>query len=169
MERQEINLVWFKRDLRFTDHEPLFFAQQSGLPLLLIYIFEPSVMAYHDSDVRHWRFVFESLKEMNEKLKSINANIYIFHNEAKTVFETLINSFTIHTVFSSQEIGNGLTYERDKEIKKLLQNHNVKWKEYQTNGIIRKLKSRKEWQKRWEEKMLSQPSIVVENELNVIH
>jgi len=169
MGRQEINLVWYKRDLRFIDHEPLYFAQQSGLPLLLVYIFEPSVMAYHDSDVRHWRFVFESLMEMNEKLKSINAKIYIFHNEAKTVFKTLLNSLTINTVFSSQEIGNGLTYERDKEIKKLLQNHNVKWKEYQTNGIIRKLKSRKEWQKRWEEKMLSQPSIVIENELNVIH
>ncbi len=169
MVRQEINLVWFKRDLRFTDHEPLYFAQQSGLPLLLIYIFESSVMAYHDSDVRHWRFVYESLREMNEKLKSINAKIYIFHNEAKMVFETLLNSFTINTVFSSQEIGNGLTYERDKEIKNLFQNHNVTWKEYQTNGIIRKLKSRKEWQKRWEEKMLSEPRIVVENELNVIH
>jgi deoxyribodipyrimidine photo-lyase len=169
MVRQEINLVWFKRDLRFTDHEPLYFAQQSGLPLLLIYIFEPSVMAYHDSDVRHWRFVYESLREMNEKLKSINAQIFIFHNEAKMVFETLLNSLSINTVFSSQEIGNGLTYERDKEIKNLFQNHNVTWKEYQTNGIVRKLKSRKDWQKRWEEKMLSEPKIVVENELNVIH
>ena len=65
MEKQKINIVWFKRDLRFTDHEPLYFAQQSGLPLLLVYIFEPSVMSYHDSDVRHWRFVYESLKEMN--------------------------------------------------------------------------------------------------------
>lgn len=162
-------MVWYKRDLRFTDHEPLYFAQQSGLPLLLIYIFEPSVMAYHDSDVRHWRFVYESLREMNEKLKSINAQIFIFHNEAKIVFETLLNSLSINTVFSSQEIGNGLTYERDKEIKNLFQNHNVTWKEYQTNGIVRKLKSRKDWQKRWEEKMLSEPKIVVENELNVIH
>jgi deoxyribodipyrimidine photo-lyase len=63
--KQEINVVWLKRDLRFTDHEPLFFAQQSSLPLLLIYIFEPSVMGHHDSDVRHWRFVHESLMEMN--------------------------------------------------------------------------------------------------------
>jgi hypothetical protein len=66
MTKQEINIVWFKRDLRLQDHEPLWNAQQSGVPLLLVYIFEPSVMAYDDSDVRHWRFVYESLKELNE-------------------------------------------------------------------------------------------------------
>ena len=33
MEEQCINIVWFKRDLRFIDHEPLFFAQQSQLPI----------------------------------------------------------------------------------------------------------------------------------------
>jgi deoxyribodipyrimidine photolyase len=67
---QAINIVWFKRDLRFTDHEPLYFARQSNLPMLLVYIFEPSVMAYPDSAIRHWRFVYESLVEMKEKLKS---------------------------------------------------------------------------------------------------
>jgi deoxyribodipyrimidine photo-lyase len=169
MEKQKINIVWFKRDLRFTDHEPLYFAQQSKLPLLLIYIFEPSVMAYHDSDIRHWRFVYESLKEMNEKLKNLNAQIFIFHNEAKTVFETLINFFEINTIFSSQEIGNGLTYMRDKEMKTLFQNHHITWNEYQTNGIIRRLKSRKEWEKLWEEKMTAEPKFLDEKNWNIIH
>ncbi len=169
MKKLEINLVWFKRDLRLTDHEPLYFAQQSKLPFLLIYIFEPSVMAYHDSDVRHWRFVYESLKELNEKLKCLNAELFIFHNEAKLVFETLLNSYAINTIFSSQEIGNGLTYERDKEMKKLFQKYNAVWKEYQTNGIVRKLKSRKEWEKLWETKMSSAPAFIYEKDWNTIH
>ncbi len=166
--KQQINLVWLKRDLRFTDHEPLYYAQQSKLPLLLIYIFEPSVMAYPDSDVRHWRFVYESLKEMNEKLKSLGAEIFIFHSEAKTVFETLFHSFEINTVFSSQEIGNGLTYERDKAMKILFRKHNIAWKEYQTNGIVRKLKSRKEWEKLWKAQITAQPKLVDENDLDII-
>jgi len=78
LEKQSINIVWFKRDLRFTDHEPLYTAQQEGLPILLLYCFEPSVMAYEDSDVRHWRFVYESLLEMQTKLKDLNARLYIF-------------------------------------------------------------------------------------------
>jgi len=112
MVKPEINIVWFKRDLCFTDHEPLYFAQQSSLPLLLVYIFEPSVMAFHDSDARHWRFIHESLTEMNLKLKAFNAEISIFQHEASNVFESLIEHFDIKNIFSYDEICNHLTYKR---------------------------------------------------------
>lgn len=168
MEKKAMNIVWFKRDLRLTDHEPLYYALQSELPLLLIYIFEPSVMAYHDSDVRHWRFVFESLNEMNERLKSTNTRIYIFHNEAIDVFEMLAHQFNIHTIFSSEEIGNGLTYDRDKAMKILFLKNRILWKEYQTNGIVRGLKTRKIWEKLWENQMTKQPNLVKENGWNMV-
>jgi len=29
VEQKKVNIMWFKRDLRFTDHEPLFMAQQA--------------------------------------------------------------------------------------------------------------------------------------------
>jgi hypothetical protein len=45
--------------------------------------------------------------------------IFIFHNEAQIVFETLIQRYAIQSIFSSEEIGNGLTYERDKAMKNL--------------------------------------------------
>lgn len=147
MQKQKINIVWFKRDLRFTDHEALFEAQKSGLPLLLLYIFEPSVMAYHDSDVRHWRFIHESLSEMNDKLQHVNTQIICCHREAKEVFEILIQCYHIKHIYSHQEIGNGLTFERDKQMLSLFNQHGIIWHEYQTNGIIRRLKSRAVWEK----------------------
>jgi deoxyribodipyrimidine photo-lyase len=168
MINQEINIVWFKRDLRFTDHEPLYFAQKSKLPLLLVYFFEPSVMQHHDSDVRHWRFVYESLRCMNEKLKSFNAKIFVFHNETSLVFEKLAQTFSINTVFSSQEIGNGLTFERDKAMKLFFQANKITWNEYQTNGVIRRLKTRKTWEERWEEQMTTAPKFVDENDWNFV-
>jgi hypothetical protein len=66
-EKQAIAIVWFKRDLRLTDHEPLALAEAQGLPILLVYCFEPSVMHNDDSDVRHWRFVYQSLQDMQSK------------------------------------------------------------------------------------------------------
>ena len=81
IEKQEIVVVWFKRDLRFTDHEALYHAQKQELPILLLYCFEPSVMEYHDSDVRHWRFVYQSLQDMQAKLEDLSTQISIFHSE----------------------------------------------------------------------------------------
>lgn len=158
--KSEINLVWFKRDLRFTDHEPLWVAQNSELPILLIYIFEPSVMNYHDSDVRHWRFIYESLMEMNGRLHNAGGQVYFFHKEADEVFKILNDHFIIRTVFSHQEIGNGLTFDRDKKMKQFFAENKIGWNEYQTNGIIRASKSRDEWGKLWERQMKAQPKMV---------
>jgi deoxyribodipyrimidine photo-lyase len=38
-------------------------------------------MNYDDADVRHWRFVYESIQDLQKKLNPINATIYFFHNE----------------------------------------------------------------------------------------
>ena len=160
MTKKAINIVWFKRDLRFTDHEPLFLAQKEEIPVLLIYFFEPSVMNYDDSDVRHWRFIYESIQEMQTRLQSVGTKIYFFHNEVVSVFETLAKIYDIKTVFSHQEIGNKITFDRDIAMQKFFDNHNIQWKQSQMHGIIRKLKSRSDWDKRWETVMRTEPKMV---------
>ena len=166
MKKKAVNIIWFKRDLRFTDHEPLFMAQQENLPILLVYFFEPSVMAYDDSDVRHWRFVYESLQEMESKLKSVDAQIYFFHNEVQTVFKELLEIYDVKTVFSHQEIGNKVTFDRDIAMQSFFDENAIHWKQSQMHGVIRKLKSRKDWDKRWENVMRAEPKIINLNELN---
>ena len=165
MGKKAINIVWFKRDLRLTDHEPLYHAQQSGLPILLLYFFEPSVMAYDDSDVRHWRFVYESILDLQAKLDPFSTKIYYFHNEVKVVFEEIIKEYEVKSVFSHQEIGNKVTFDRDLEMQRYFTKNGIEWKEYQLHGVIRKLKSRKDWDKRWETVMRDTPKIIDLNSL----
>ncbi len=166
--KQPINIVWFKRDLRFTDHEPLWHAQQQNLPVLLVYCFEPSVMAYADSDVRHWRFVYESLQNMQPKLEAVNGRLFYFHNEALRVFEALVSQYQIRTIFSHQEVGNKLTYDRDIAMQSFCKTNQIVWKEYQLHGVIRKLKSRKNWEARWKQKMTEPPKLVHETKWNIV-
>ena len=167
MKKKAVNIIWFKRDLRFTDHEPLFMAQQENLPILLVYFFEPSVMAYDDSDIRHWRFVYESLQEMQSKLKSVDAQIYFFHNEVQTVFKELLEIYDVKAVFSHQEIGNKVTFDRDIAMQSFFDENAIHWKESQMHGVIRKLKSRKDWDKRWENVMRAEPKMININELKI--
>ncbi|MBP6409878.1 MAG: deoxyribodipyrimidine photo-lyase [Pseudarcicella sp.] len=157
-----VNIVWLKRDLRFTDHEPLLLAQKHDLPLLLFYFFEPSVMNYPDSDVRHWRFVYESIQEMQERLEGLQAQIYVFHNEVLPVLAEVMNVFDIKNIFSHQEIGNRLTYDRDLSVADFCSSKNIIWHEFQHNGVVRKLKSRKNWQALWQQTMTANPCIVEE-------
>jgi len=166
--KRVVNIVWFKRDLRFIYNEALFYGKQSGLPLLLLYIFEPSVMDYDDADERHWRFIYQSIQELQNKLNPFNKKFYFFHNEADLVFSEISKNFEIHTVFSHQEIGNKITYDRDIAMQTLFQKNDIIWKEFQMHGVIRKLKSRQHWDKRWEAVMQATPKIVKESDLNTI-
>ena len=168
MNKKTINIVWFKRDLRFTDNEALFHAHHSGLPLLLVYFFEPSVMNYDDSDNRHWRFIYESIQDLQRKLNVSNTKIYFFHNEVAAVFSELAEHFEIKTVFSHQEIGNKITFDRDVAMQDFFQKNNIAWKEFQMHGVIRKLKSRQDWDKRWENVMRDTPKILKETDLNLV-
>ena len=155
MSKKSINIVWFKRDLRLVDHEPIERAIEAGLPTVLVYVFEPSVMGYDDSDLRHWRFVYQSLMDMQKHLDEVGGKIYLFHKEVKTVFEWLVKYVKIDTVFSSQEIGNKLTFDRDVAMKTWFAKHNISWKESRTGGVVRRLKSREKWDALWKETMLS--------------
>ena len=166
--KQEIAIVWFKRDLRLTDHEPLALAQAQGLPILLVYCFEPSVMIYDDSDTRHWRFVYQSLQDMQSKLDGIKTRIHVFQQEVLEVFDALQQQYAIKVIFSHQEIGNKVTYDRDLVVKEYCSNNNIIWKESRHNGVIRKLKSRKDWQQRWKETMLQPAKTIDLQGLNTV-
>ena len=168
MDKKAINIVWFKRDFRIIDNEALFYAHQSDLPLLLICFFEPSVMNYPDSDARHWRFIYQSIADLNKKLEPFNSKIYFFHDEVKTVFLELIKTYDIKTIFSHQEIGNKITYNRDIEMKDFFRKNDIHWKEFQMHGVIRKLKSRQDWDKRWELVMRGTPKILKESDIKTI-
>ena len=166
--KQSINIVWYKRDLRFTDHEPLLNATKQGIPVLLIYCFEPTLMAYPDCDVRHIRFVWQSLQEMQERLNSVNGVLYIFHIEAITIFAALAEQYHINGVYSSVETGNDLSFQRDKQLAGFFKFSNITWHEYQTAGVIRRLANRGTWAKRWAEKMTSSPAIVDESSIRFV-
>ena len=169
MSKSPINIVWFKRDLRFTDHEPLFRALEEDIPVLLIYFFEPSLIAFPDSDLRHWRFVHESLVEMQGRLEDRKGQLYLFHSEVMPVLTALSESYAIQKIFSHEEIGNGLSFKRDKEVKVFCQQEKIAWLETPCNGVIRRLKSRKTWQQRWEETMRREPFLVREDHWNLLH
>ena len=147
--KQEINIIWFKRDLRLTDHKPLQLAIEDGLPALLLYCFEPTLIDYEDSSDRHWRFVYQSLQQMQKGLEKYNAVINITYSEAIIALQKINEQYSIKYIFSHEETGNQLSFYQDKSIRKFCKDHYIKWKESPTNGVIRGLKNRKDFSKHW--------------------
>ncbi len=147
--KQQINIVWLKRDLRSQDHLPLHLAEESSLPYLIIFVFEPLMMAYPDTSLRHLQFQYQSITQLNKKLSTYNKEVIIFNTDIVTVFDIIQAQFTITTIFSYQESGIQLTYDRDQLVKKYCKANQIEWRESQRDGIVRGIKNRIGWDKQW--------------------
>ena len=146
----KISVVWLKRDLRLSDHQPLAEAIAAGFPILLLYCFEPSLLAAPQSSDRHWRFVCESLKDMEQRLVPMQANLLIVRDEVKTVFTQIQQDYSIQSVYSHQETGIAVTYARDREMASYFSAQGIPWKEFQQQGVQRKRKNRRGWESFWQ-------------------
>ena len=149
MPKDALNIVWLKRDIRCLDHAPLAAAERSEVPYLILYLYEPSLMQYADQALRHWQFVYLSLKDMQKQLSGINRQVHIAYGEAQEVFTYLSEQYAIQEVFSHRESGTAVTWARDKKVKRLFLEKGIKWLEFQRDGIHRGLSHRKDWDKQW--------------------
>jgi deoxyribodipyrimidine photo-lyase len=146
---EKINVVWLKRDIRTKDHLPLKLAIESGFPILIVHVFEPSLIDSPQYDLRHWRFVYQSLADFDKIIGAFHAKILIHNGEVIDFFESLLSYVRIDTIFSHLETGISITYERDKILKKFFEAKKIKWREFPQNGVLRGIKNRDNWAIHW--------------------
>ncbi len=149
-----INIVWLKRDFRLHDHAPLKRALDNGLPTLLLFVFEKSLVEDPHYSDRHWNFIKESIRDMDLQLKPYNTKVLADKGEVIHTLNKLQQFWTIKNIFSHQETGIKLTFERDKTIKRFCKNNLINWDEYSINGVLRGLKDRAQWREKWEHYMM---------------
>ncbi len=161
-----LDIVWLKKDLRLSDHrvltEAAAAATESGHRLLLLYLYEPSILAGEDISRRHLVFLHDCLQGLAHDLEGRGQRLYCVEGEAVEVFAALHGTHGIARLWSHQETGNGLTYERDQAVAGWCREHGVSWHEYQQHGVIRRLQDRDGWAARWAKTMRSQPLPVPE-------
>ena len=68
MAKPAISILWLKRDLRWQDHTALQSALQARLPILAVYLKEPTQWAQIQYSDRQWQFVWDSVASMNDVL-----------------------------------------------------------------------------------------------------
>ena len=145
MLKNNIQIVWFKRDLRITDHRTLFEASLNSILTLPIYIVETDYWKQPFSSKRHWSFIHDSLKELRKDVKNIGQTLVVRIGSVKDVFEVLSLQYNIQSILSHEETGNKWTYDRDNEIQNWCHKNNILFNEFPSNGIVRRLKNRKVW------------------------
>ena len=140
---EPLNIYWMKRDFRIMDNQVL--REALGKPTILLVILEPSTEANYDFDIRHWRFIYQSVQDLRAK----GLPVHLLRGEVINILEFLKSKYQSLVLFSHQETGNLLTYERDLAVKDFVKENNIEWHEFQTNAVVRGLKKRQGWDALW--------------------
>ena len=133
-----INIFWFRRDLRLEDNVGLFNALQSDIPVLPIFIFDKDILEQLPEDDARVSFIFESLQNMRNTLQEkYGSSLAMHYGTPESVFETLLKSHSINTVFTNHDYEPYAT-DRDTNIKNLLSKQNVAFKTFKDQVIFEK-------------------------------
>lgn len=148
-------VVWFKKDLRVSDHRPLAEASMRG-PVVCLHILEDGWLESSHFDKRHLRFALECLIELSRNLRKLGGSLTILRGNCLEALNHLHSRIPFTHIWSHLETGDGQTYHRDIQVRDWCNEKGIVWREFRQNGVIRRLKSRDGWNARWEEFMTRQ-------------
>ena len=160
---KEINLYWFKKDLRIYDNEALSEALEVG-NVVPIYVIEQELWSLPDHSSRQWEFVRECLVDLNNSLNTIELKLIIRVGNIQDIIKEFMKNFRVKAIYSHEETGNEWTFKRDEDLRSFTKSKDINWYEYRQFGVFRGLKKRKIWSEKWEkhmsQKLINSPSRV---------
>ena len=135
---EEVNIFWFRRDLRLYDNSGLSAATHSKIKVIPIFIFDTSITDKLPNNDRRINFIFDNLVKIDLELKNkFNSSINVFKGEPKEIFKELIINYKINSVFTNNDY-EPYAISRDKSIKDLLENNQIKFKSFKDQVIFEK-------------------------------
>ena len=99
--KEQIQLFWFRRDLRLNDNCGLYHALNSDKKVLPIFIFDDDILSrLPDNDARV-SFLHQELENINTQLRELGASLAVFHGKPLAIFEQLLEKYGFYRVHRS--------------------------------------------------------------------
>lgn len=83
-------IVWFRRDLRLSDHLALHAAVSSGQPIIPLFIFDPAILKSDRLSAARLDFMLAALVSLDESLKGYGQRLIVRMGEPLAVLHALI-------------------------------------------------------------------------------
>jgi deoxyribodipyrimidine photo-lyase len=138
-------ILWFKRDLRVSDHPALARAAGAGNAVLPLCVVEPEYWQLPDTSHRQWAFTAECLEDLRAALGRLGTPLVVRVGDAVEVLERLRAAHRVTDLVSHEETGNLWTYARDRRVAAWARERGVCWTELPQSGVVRRLRSRDGW------------------------
>jgi deoxyribodipyrimidine photo-lyase len=163
---ENVNIFWFRRDLRIEDNHGFFQALNAGLPVVPVFIFDPAILAQfpNPNDVR-LTFIYQSLCELDREFRKFNSSLQVYFSSPEVVFGRLAAKYSIDAVYLNTDY-EPASNTRDQKVAKILLDKGVDFLSFKDQVIFHQdevIKSNGSpytvytpYSKKWKENLASQ-------------
>jgi deoxyribodipyrimidine photo-lyase len=114
----EVNIFWFRRDLRLDDNAGLYRALSAGKPVLPIFVFDKNILdLLEDRKDPRVEFIHQAVTSLSQQLSEWGAAIEVHHGRPTEVFAQLNSIYSIGAVYANHD-SDPYAIERDLDINK---------------------------------------------------
>ena len=103
MNKQEVAVFWFRRDLRLDDNLGLYRALESKYPVIPLFVFDEDILDNLDKNDARVSFIHVSLLKINEELKTIGSSLLVKNGKINAVWDSLFLDFDVKEVFFNKD------------------------------------------------------------------
>jgi len=135
MNSEKISIVWLRRDLRLEDNTALYQAVNHGLPILVVFIFDPEILEKLPKNDARVNFIHQNLEQINSIVKEKNGGLHIEHNRPIKAWENILSSYDVDKVFFNRDY-EPYALARDKNVTEFINSQGVKIESYKDQVIF---------------------------------
>ena len=125
MGKEQVSIVWFKRDLRLEDNTALNAALAEGKNILPLFIFDDEILEELPKNDARVNFIYDNLNKMHRQLREFNSSILIVRGKIAEVWSKLVDAYSIESVYTNKDY-EPYAITRDKQVCAFLNAHGIK-------------------------------------------
>ncbi len=136
MQKKEVVVFWFRRDLRLEDNSALYSALQEEFPVLSLFIFDEDILnQLPNRRDKRVVFIHQSLEKIWAEFKRYNSSLLVKLGNLKDIFSQLSSDYSIKAVYTNHDY-EPYAIERDLIIRNLLAEKNIAFYTYKDQVVF---------------------------------
>mgnify|MGYP006277457559 CR=1 FL=1 len=147
-----ITVVWFRRDLRVSDHEPLLRAARRGL-VIPVFVLDQALLHHPETGSARVAFMLAGLEALDRDLRRLGGRLIVRYGDPAQVLPALVAETRAQGIYAHTDCERIYGRVRDARLNRMLRNRNQKIRWFDPAASIDVLLPYPHYRDRWYQDM----------------
>ena len=134
---REVNIFWFRRDLRLEDNVGFFKALHGKFPVIPLFIFDAHILDELPENDARVTFIHQQLEQLKMQFREHGGDLLVLHSTPEAAFEALLKTYKVQHVITNRDY-EPYALSRDTEIEAFLSEKNIGLHTFKDHVIFEK-------------------------------